>query len=135
MSLRSDASRACCPTSLSGTRRGKGGTPRRCPGLGTPTRRVDERRIEECYRTAPHVAAGHGTAATTPRKTRSDGQLDIGSPLNSPGRQAGFASAFSPSRVLWAASPARPTAGMRWLDNVFRSSASPSAANPKGPSQ
>jgi hypothetical protein len=132
MSFRSEAVRKCSPTPLGGARRGKGGAPRSRSGLGTPTRRVDAHRFEECRHAAPPVATGHGGAATPPRKMRGDEHPDVGSPLNSPGRQVGFASALSPSRVLCAASPARPTAGMRWLGNGLHHCASPSAAYPKG---
>merc|ERR1712232_588595 len=95
MSAWSDTARACAP--LGGTRKGKGGTPRRCPGLGGPTRRMDPRRLEESHhvtppvvadRGPPHVTAGH--TFTSPCKLRGDGHACVGSPLNSPGRQVEF---------------------------------------------
>lgn len=127
-SSRLDAARASAATGQGGKRRGKGGTPRRCPGLGTPTRRGDACRFDDGH----HAAPRGGGAATPPCRHRGDGRPSVGSPLNSPGPPVGFVSSLSPSRVLMAASPVRPTAG-RWLDDVLRQGSPPSTVYPKSP--
>jgi len=133
----SDTARASPP--LGGSRKGKGGTPRRCPGLGVPTRRIDPRRLEEYHCVAPLVAADRGAPRvtsghtfTSPCKLRGDGHASVASPLNSPGHQVEFGSSLSPSRVFMAASPVRPTAGKRWLDDAARQGTSAHGAYKKG---